>query len=341
VLFEKLNISTAGLGRTKTGISTAAAELDKLSDKHPIIPLISENRELSKLKSTYLEALPKLVSPKTGRVHTSFNQTVAATGRLSSSDPNLQNIPIRTELGAKIRQAFIAEKGFKLISADYSQIELRIVASMAKDEIMIETFKKGEDIHSRTAAEIEEIPLDKVTPELRRAAKATNFGIIYGLGILGLSRNAGISYEKARDFIERYFTLFQGVADYLEESKDQAHENGYNETLFGRKRYYPEIESGNAGLVAASERAAINHPIQGTAADLLKMAMIEIDKKLPNVSPRSRMILQVHDELVFEVPENEVGKVSAFVKKEMEGIYTLSVPIVVEVKSGRNWGECK
>ncbi|MFH1367077.1 MAG: DNA polymerase I [Patescibacteria group bacterium] len=341
VLFEKLKISTLGLGKTKTGISTAAAELDKLKDKHPIIALISENRELAKLKSTYLEALPKLINPKTGRVHTSFNQTVAATGRLSSSDPNLQNIPIRTELGAKIRKAFIAEKDFKLLTADYSQIELRIVSSLANDEKMIESFQKGEDIHVRTAANINEVPLDKVTPQMRRAAKATNFGIIYGLGMHGLARNADISLDKARAFIEKYFTIHEKIAEYLEDSKDQAHELGYNETLFGRRRYYPEINSGNMGLRAAAERAAINHPVQGTAADLIKMAMIEISKKLPDVSPKSRMILQVHDELIFEVPENEVSKVSKFVKDIMENIYKLKVPIKVDTGVGGNWGECK
>ncbi|MFA5070352.1 MAG: DNA polymerase I [Patescibacteria group bacterium] len=341
VLFEKLKISPLGLSKTKTGISTAAAELDKLKDKHPIIALISKNRELAKLKSTYLEALPKLVNPKTGRVHTSFNQTVAATGRLSSSEPNLQNIPIRTELGAKIRKAFIAEKGFKLLAADYSQIELRIVASLANDEKMIESFQKGEDIHIRTAADINEVPLDKVTPQMRRAAKATNFGIIYGLGMHGLAANADISLDKARAFIEKYFTIHEAIANYLNDSKEQAHELGYNETLFGRRRYYPEINSGNQGLQAAAERAAINHPVQGTAADLIKMAMIEISHKLPTVSPKTRMILQVHDELVFEVPEPEVSKVSKFVKDTMENIYKLKVPIKVETGVGGNWGECK
>lgn len=341
VLFERLKVSTEGIGRTKTGLSTAAAQLEKMKGRHPIIDLISEYRELAKLKSTYLEALPKLVNPKTGRVHTSYNQTVAATGRLSSSDPNLQNIPVRTELGAKIRQAFGPEKGFKILTADYSQIELRIVASLAEDSEMIKSFQKGEDIHARTAAIINEVSLDKVTPKMRYAAKATNFGIIYGLGIHGLARNAEISLEKARDFIEKYFLLYQGVADFLETSKDQAYEEGYNETLFGRRRYYPEIQSGNMGLRAAAERAAINHPVQGTAADLIKLAMIKIHNELPKISPKSRMIMQVHDELVFEVPEKEIDKVSKFVKDIMENIHKLKVPIKVEVSSGRNWGECK
>ena len=341
VLFERLKISSEGIGRTKTGISTAASELEKMKGRHPIINLISEYRELAKLKSTYLEALPKLVNKKTGRVHTSYNQTIAATGRLSSSSPNLQNIPIRTELGAKIRNAFIPEKGFKLLAADYSQIELRIVASLSNDTEMINSFKKGEDIHVRTAAIINEVPLDKVTQKMRYGAKATNFGIIYGLGIHGLSRSAEISLDKARDFIERYFILYEGVADFLETSKDQAHEEGYNETLFGRRRYYPEIQSGNQGLRAAAERAAINHPVQGTAADLIKMAMIKIYKELPSVSLKSKMIMQVHDELVFEVPEKDIDKVSKFVQETMENIHKLKVPIKVEVNSGKNWGECK
>jgi len=305
ILFEKLKISADGISRTKTGISTAASELEKMKDRHPIINLISEHRELSKLKSTYLDALPKLINKKTGRVHTSYNQTVVATGRLSSSNPNLQNIPVRSKLGAKIRNAFVPEKGFKILKADYSQIELRVVASMSGDQKMISSFKKGEDIHAKTASIINEVPLDKVTSKMRYAAKATNFGIIYGLGIHGLSRNADISLEKARDFIERYFELYQGVADFLETSRDQAYEEGYNETLFGRRRYYPEIQSGNKGLRAAAERAAINHPVQGTAADLIKLAMIKISQELPQVSKNSKMIMQVHDELVFEVPQKE------------------------------------
>ncbi|MDZ7798781.1 MAG: DNA polymerase I [Patescibacteria group bacterium] len=340
ILFEELKISAEGISRTKTGISTAASELEKMKDRHPIINLISEHRELSKLKSTYLEALPKLVNKKTGRVHTSYNQTIVATGRLSSSKPNLQNIPVRTKLGAKIRNAFIPEKGYKILKADYSQIELRVVASLSGDEKMINSFKKGEDIHTRTAAIINEVPLDKVTKKMRYAAKATNFGIIYGLGVYGLSSNAGISLDKARDFIERYFSLYEGVADFLETSRDQAFEEGYNETLFGRRRYYPEIQSGNKGLKAAAERAAINHPVQGTAADIIKLAMIKIDKELPRISSKSKMIMQVHDELVFEVPEKELSKVSKFVKETMENIHKLKVPIVVDIESGQSWGEC-
>jgi DNA polymerase I len=341
ILFEDLKISAEGIGRTKTGLSTSASELVKMKARHPIIVMISEYRELAKLKSTYLDALPLLVDPKTNRVHTSFNQTITATGRLSSSDPNLQNIPIRTPLGKEIRKAFIAEKGFRLIAADYSQIELRIVASMANDEKMLNAFQKGEDIHVRTAAEVHEVSLEKVTPQMRREAKAVNFGVIYGLGIHGLAEGADIPLEKARAFIEKYFTIHQGIQQYIENTKELAHQNGYVETLFGRRRYLPEISSGNAGLVAQAERMAINMPVQGTAADLMKMAMIEINKKLPNVSSKAKMILQVHDELVFEVPEKEVAKVSQLVKEIMENVYKLKAPIEVGISSGKNWGECK
>jgi len=341
ILFEDLKISAEGIGKTKTGLSTSASELVKMKARHPIIATISEYRELAKLKSTYLDALPLLVNPKTDRVHTSFNQTITATGRLSSSDPNLQNIPIRTPLGKEIRGAFIAERGCSLIAADYSQIELRIVASMANDEKMLAAFQKGEDIHQRTAAEVQEVALEKVTPQMRREAKAVNFGIIYGLGIHGLAEGADIPLEKARAFIEKYFTIHQGIQKYIENTKELAHQNGYVETLFGRRRYLPEINSGNAGLLAQAERMAINMPVQGTAADLIKLAMIEINKKLPEISKEAKMILQVHDELVFEVPDKDISKVSKFVKDIMENIYRLKAPIEVGISHGKNWGECK
>lgn len=339
ILFDVLNISSEGIHRTKTGLSSAAAELEKLKDKHAIIPLISEYRELSKLLSTYIEALPKLISKRDGRVHTTFNQTIAATGRLSSTNPNLQNIPVRTELGQEIRKAFIAEEGNVLIAADYSQIELRIIASIANDTKMIEGFKNNEDIHTRTAAEIAGIAQEKVTPQMRRAAKAINFGIIYGMGAYGLASREGISNKEAKEFIEKYFALHKDIKEYLEKTKEMAKEHGFVETLFGRRRYFPEIHSTVQPIRASAERMAINHPIQGTAADLLKLAMIEIHKKLPEVSKNTKMILQVHDELVFECPENEVQEVSRFIKKEMEEIYKLKVPIQVKVESGKNWGE--
>lgn len=341
VLFERLKISTQGIGRTKTGFSTAADELEKLKDAHPIVPLIGRQRELSKLLSTYIEALPTMVNPSTGRIHTDYNQAVAATGRLSSNNPNLQNIPIRTDLGAEIRKAFIADRGRRLISADYSQIELRIIASMAKDEAMIESFRKGEDIHARTAANINGVPVDQVTHQMRRAAKAVNFGIIYGLGYVGLAQGEGISRDEARAFIEKYFQIHQNIKRWIDGTKKLAHEKGYVETLFGRRRYFPEINSSNGMLIAAAERQAINAPIQGTAADLMKLAMIHVHAGLPKVSPTAKLLLQVHDELVVEVPSGDVEKVSAFVKKTMESVYTLNVPIRADVGVGKNWGEAK
>jgi DNA polymerase-1 len=341
ILFDKLKISTEGLGKTKTGVSTAADELEKMKDRHEIIPLISQQRELAKLLSTYIDALPLLVNETTGRVHTSFNQTITATGRLSSSDPNLQNIPIRTDLGAKIRQAFIAERGFRLLSADYSQIELRIIASMAKDEAMMASFKNGEDLPVRTAANINGGPLDKVTPQMRRAAKAVNFGIIYGLGYVGLSQGEGISRAEAKTFIEKYFSIHTNIKQWLDNTKQLAHEKGFVETLFGRRRYFPDINSSNGMLVASAERMAINAPIQGTAADLMKLAMIRVHTELPTVSPKSRLLLQVHDELVVESPTEETEKVAKFLKEAMENVYKLNVPIIVEVGIGKNWGETK
>lgn len=341
ILFDKLNISTEGLGRTKTGVSTAADELEKMKDRHPIIPLISEQRELSKLLSTYIDALPELVNRQTGRVHTSYNQAVAATGRLSSSDPNLQNIPIRTEMGAEIRKAFVAGRGMRLLSADYSQIELRIIASMAKDKAMMDAFNNGEDIHARTAANINAVPLDQVTPQMRRAAKAVNFGIIYGLGYVGLSQGEGISRAEAKAFIEKYFSIHTNIKQWLDNTKKLAHEKGFVETLFGRRRYFPDINSSNGMLVASAERQAINAPIQGTAADLMKLAMIAVHHGLPKVSSKAKLLLQVHDELVVEAPMDEVETVSKFLKETMENVYTLNVPIVVEVGTGKNWGETK
>lgn len=338
ILFNELNIPTDSLKKTKTGISTSAGELDKLRGLHPIIDLITQHRELSKLLSTYVETLPNAVD-KFGRVHTSFNQTVAATGRLSSSNPNLQNIPIRTQLGAEIRKSFIAPDGFNIVSADYSQIELRVIASLSGDKSMIRGFNEGVDIHRRTASLIYEIDEDAVTKEQRYAAKAINFGVIYGLGAFGLSKNTGISYEEAKSFIKKYFVVYQGVKEYLDFIKEAAHTNGYVETLFGRRRYFPSINSGVPILRASAERAAINAPVQGTAADLIKMAMITVFNKLSTDFPQVRMILQVHDELVFEVPVNLCGNFIPWVKNIMEGVHTLAVPIVVDVELGKNWGE--
>lgn len=338
VLFDQMGISTDGLARTKTGVSTAASELEKLKGKHKIIDYIMRYRELAKLKSTYLDALPQLVDLN-GRIHTSYNQTVAATGRLSSSEPNLQNIPIRTKLGAEIRKAFIAPSGYKILAADYSQIELRIIASLAKAKKMINAFKKREDIHTTTAADINNVKPEEVTKEMRYAAKAVNFGIIYGQGSVGLAAGTGISRAEAMDFIDRYFQAYPEIKEYLEGIKNFAAKHGFVETYFGRRRYLPEINSGMAQVRAAAERAAINHPIQGTAADLMKLAMIAIAKKLPKVSPKSKMIMQVHDELVFEVPNSDVKKVAKLVEKEMEAVYKLTAPVETHIEVGQNWGK--
>jgi DNA polymerase-1 len=286
-----------------------------------------------------LETLPEQADPDTGRIHTDYSQTIAATGRLSSNNPNLQNIPIRTELGREIRQGFIAANGCRLISADYSQIELRIVASIAKVKAMIEAFNTGQDIHQRTAADINGVPLDQVTKDQRRAAKEVNFGVLYGMGAIGLSRRTGISFKEAKDFISRYFSTFPEIKDYVERTKQDAHTNGYVETLFGRRRSLKDIHSRNQLLRARAEREAINTPIQGTAADLIKMAMIALAKGLPAVSPKSRLLLQVHDELVVETPAADVKKVSAFLQKTMASVYKLDVPIEVEVADGVNWEE--
>lgn len=339
ILFDTLGLSSQGIGKTKTGFSTAADELEKLKGMHPIVDRIVEYRELSKIRSTYLEALPELIKKETGRVHTDFNQAVTATGRLSSSNPNLQNIPVRTELGREIRKAFIADKGSVLLSADYSQLELRIAAALAGDEKMLASFRKGEDIHTRTAAEIHGIPIEKVTKEIRRTAKEVNFGVLYGMGVYGLASRTGLSRDEAKSFIDKYFALYTGIAEYIERTKVLARSQGYVETLFGRRRYLPEINAGAQQIRAAAERMAVNMPIQGTAADLMKMAMIAIHRELPKISADSRMLLQVHDELVFEVPTADVHRVASFVKETMETIEKLSVPIVVDVSTGKNWGE--
>lgn len=341
VLFEKLQLSTEGIGKTKTGFSTAAMELEKLKNLHPIIEPVIEHRELSKLVSTYLEALPKLFDKKTQRIHTSFNQTITATGRLSSSEPNLQNIPIRTSAGVEVRRAFVAEHGYSLLSADYSQIELRIVASLANDKAMINIFRRGDDVHRATAAAINNVSLDKVTPEMRYAAKEVNFGVIYGMGAWGLAARTGIDRASAQDFITKYFETFSGVKQFLNEIKDLARARGFVETLFGRRRYIPEINSGVPQVRASAERMAVNMPIQGTAADLIKLAMIKVHRDLNKINAEARLVLQVHDELVLEVPTSHVASVGDFVQKTMESVGKLKVPIEVHLKAGKNWGEMK
>ncbi|MDD3887646.1 MAG: DNA polymerase I [Patescibacteria group bacterium] len=340
VLFDKLKLETQDIKKIKTGFSTAASELEKLRQIHPIIALIEEHRELSKLKSTYLDALPELVTSDE-RVHTSFNQTITATGRLSSSDPNLQNIPIKTDVGQQIRKAFIAERGNKLIAADYSQIELRIMAHVSGDTNMIKAFEAGEDIHTATAAKIFKKDLKEISDKERRVAKTINFGIMYGMSAHGLSLSLGIPREEAQTFINEYFAQFSTIAVYVKQTLDFSRANGYVETLFGRRRYLPELNDRAAFRVRmAGERMAINMPIQGTAADIIKLAMIEINKKIGN-NKEVKMILQVHDELVFEVKENLVDAIVKEVKEIMENIYKLEVPLVVDIGVGDNWGETK
>ncbi|MFH1233799.1 MAG: DNA polymerase I [Patescibacteria group bacterium] len=349
ILYDKLEIPTFGITKTKTGLSTGADEMAKLKDFHPIIILIQEYRELAKLSSTYIETLPKLVNPKTGRLHTSFNQSVTATGRLSSSNPNLQNIPVRTELGREIRQAFIADAGCQLLSLDYSQIELRLAAHMSGDKKMIKAFQEGEDIHKATAADINGVALSVVTPEMRQQAKAINFGILYGQGPRGLSQNADIPYSRAKEFIDQYFKVYNEVKIFIDKTIESARIQGYAETLFHRKRYLPEINSSILQVKKTAERMAINAPIQGTAADIIKIAMIRTARMIHELNANKResnntltpikMLLQVHDELVFEVRDDLVEEATVKIKKIMENVIELKVPLIVEAKVGKNWGE--
>lgn len=339
ILFEDLEISTQDIKRTKTGISTSAEELEKLKPLHPIIGLIQEYRELTKLTSTYIDALPELINPRTNRVHTSYNQTITATGRLSSTDPNLQNIPIRSDLGREIRKAFVAPGGYQLLALDYSQIELRLAAHMSGDKQMIKAFLEGADIHTQTAALINQVEPEAVDKKMRREAKAVNFGILYGQGPHGLSRTADIPFARAKDFIDNYFTVFPGIKDYMEKAIAQARKKGYSETLFKRRRFLPEIDSSVAMIRKGAERMAINTPLQGTAADMLKIAMIEIHNKL--CDSETRMVLTVHDELVFEIKDDLLPEKAKAIKKVMEGVISLKVPIIVDAAYGDNWGELK
>lgn len=342
ILFTNLKISTAGLSKTKTGISTGADELTKLKGKHEVIDLILEYREVTKLASTYVRTLPELINPVTGRIHTSFNQTIAATGRLSSIDPNLQNIPIRTELGRKIRAAFIAKPGCELLSLDYSQLELRIAAHIANDPQLKKAFKEGQDVHTATAALINHVPASKVTADMRRQAKTINFGILYGQGPHGLSQTADISYDEARNFIDEYFAAYKNIKKYVEETITEAKKKGYVETLFGRKRYLEEINATNIMIRKGAERMAINTPIQGTEADMIKTAMIKV-KDLIDTEYQGRvaLLLQVHDELVFEVDPKVIKEVTPKIQKIMEGVIKLSIPVIVDAKHGKNWIDMK
>lgn len=341
-LFSKLNLEPPDrTRRTASGYySTSADVLEALSGAHPIVDKILEYRELSKLKSTYVDALPQQVNPKTGRVHTSYNQTGSVTGRIASSDPNLQNIPIRTDIGRKVRRAFVASPGNYLLGVDYSQVELRIVADMANDVAMIETFRAGKDIHAATAAAIYNIPLDDVSREQRRHAKAINFGLIYGMSAFGLTRTTELTLAEAEDFVAAYFNRFPGVKSYLDGMRRTAAQQGYVETLLGRRRYFPRLQQGtNYNVRNREEREAINAPIQGTAADIMKIAMLQVNKAIHETNLGSKMLLQVHDELVFECPENELQKTADLVQQIMSGAYELKVPLITEARYGKNWEE--
>ncbi len=342
-LFEKLGLSSQGLERTSTGkISTAAGALETLRDKHPVIPLILEHRELSKLRGTYADALPQLVNPTDGRVHTSFNQAGAVTGRLSSSNPNLQNIPARTELGRRVRRAFIAPPGSVLVSADYSQVELRILAHVSQDPNLLQAFAHGEDIHASTAATLFNVPLAEVTPQMRRLGKTINFGVVYGISDWGVAGRTELSLEDSRKLINDYYARYPRVREYLERTKALAREQGYVESLLGRRRYFPELASGRKLMPAQknqAEREAINMPIQATAADIIKIAMTHLHSALLKRKFPGKMILQVHDELVFECPQELVNEFVPLVRRIMADAYPLDAPLQVEVKVGANWDE--
>ncbi len=337
VLFERLGLPKGK--KTKTGWSTDVEVLNNLGEEHEIAARILDFRSLSKLKGTYTDALPKLIHPETGRIHTSFNQAITSTGRLSSSDPNLQNIPIRTEEGRRIREGFIPADGCLLLSADYSQVELRILAHMADEPALKESFARGEDIHRRTASEVLGVFPDMVTDEQRRAAKAINFGVIYGMSAFGLAKQLGIGRREAQQFIDTYFERYPGIRTFMDARIAEAREKLYVSTLLGRRCAVPEILSKNGAVRGFAERNAINYPVQGSAADIIKVAMVRIARRLAAEKLETHMLLQVHDELVFEVPQKELGDVTILVREEMEGAVELSVPLLVEIGSGRNWRE--
>jgi DNA polymerase I len=334
VLFEKLHLP----GKKVHGkYSTEASVLEELRG-YPIVKDIMDYRQLIKLKSTYIDALPCLINPKTGRVHTSFNQTRTTTGRLSSSDPNLQNIPVRGELGREIRKAFIAAPGCVLLAGDYSQIDLRVLAHLSLDQSLLEAFRQDKDIHAATAAQLFGVTMAKVTPDMRRLAKTVNFGVIYGMSEFGLEQATELSRKEAGQFITAYFEKYPGVRSYLDKTREQAHHQGYVETSLGHRRYVPEVNSPNRMVREAAERMAINMPVQGTSSDIIKVAMINLYRAMKERGLKSRMLLQVHDELIFEVPENEIEEMKPLVIEKMAQALKLEVPVKVDIKSGPNWG---
>ncbi|MCX7944015.1 MAG: DNA polymerase I [Deltaproteobacteria bacterium] len=337
ILFDKLKLPV--IKQTQTGTSTDSSVLEELQDKNEIVKHIIEYRTLTKIKSTYVEALSSLINKRSGRIHTSFNQTATATGRLSSSEPNLQNIPVRTEIGKKVREAFEAQDGYLILSADYSQIELRVFAHLSKDPTLIKAFMNGEDIHTRTACEIFDKRPDEIDSEMRRLAKTINFGIIYGMGAFSLAKTLGISRREAQEYINRYFDRISGVKRFIKKTIEEARRNQYVKTIFGRIRYLKNINSKSPSVRQQEERIAVNTPIQGSAADIIKLAMINISRKIEHSD--TKMILQVHDELVFEVPKNKIEEVSKLIKNEMENVVSLDVPLVADIAVGKNWAEAK
>lgn len=340
LLFEKMGLPI--IKKTKTGYSTDVSVLEALQGEHPIIETLIAYRQLSKLLSTYLLGLHPLINPNTGRIHTHFNQMATVTGRLSSTEPNLQNIPTRTEVGKRMREMFVPGEGYDLLmSCDYSQVELRVMASIAKDELLLDSFRHGQDVHARTASEIFGVPLDQVTHYMRSKAKTVNFGIIYGISDFGLAKQLGVSRSEAAQYIESYFARYTGVKAYMEREKQKARDLGYVETLFGRRRYLPDIKAKNFNRRSFAERTAINTPIQGTAADIIKIAMLKVAKKLKEAGVKSRVLLQVHDELVLEVPKEEKDQVAEIVKTTMEQAVPLEVPLVADVATGENWAKAK
>ena len=339
ILFEKLELKP--VKKTKTGYATNADVLEKLRDKHPIVNFIMEYRQLAKLKSTYCDGLTAVVNPNTHRIHSVFTQTVTVTGRLSSTEPNLQNIPTRTELGREIRKMFVAKDGYVLVDADYSQIELRVLAHIANDETMINAFRNNEDIHAVTASQVLGIPLEDVTKEQRSSAKAVNFGIVYGIGEFSLAQDLHISVKEAKAYIESYLEKYNGVRNYMESIKEQAKKDGYVKTMLNRIRYIPELKSPNYNIRQFGERVALNTPIQGTAADIIKLAMVRVDNRLINEELKSKLILQVHDELIVEAHKDEVNKVKQILSEEMQGAMELNVPLKVDMSTGHSWYDAK
>ena len=340
ILFDGDKLGLPPVKKTKTGYSTNAEVLEKLRGQHPIIDKILEYRQYTKLKSTYVDGLGKVIAPD-GRIHTSFQNTVTATGRLSSAEPNLQNIPVRTELGAELRKMFVAPAGKVLVDADYSQIELRLLAHIAGDEHMIEAFRSGEDIHTVTAAQVFGVPVDHVTKHMRSSAKAVNFGIVYGISAFSLSQDIGVPTYEAKEYIEKYFARFSGVHAYMTDVVNRAKADGYVSTLFGRRRWLPELKSSNFNTRSFGERVALNMPIQGTAADIMKLAMIHVHSRLREEGLQARLILQVHDELIVECPQEEAETVKALLSREMESVARLSVPLIADAAAGRSWAEAK